>query len=968
MSAASRESPRSTASWPLIRDWIAIAKPATDASVTPSAFGRVPLRLTVAITLHLSFLIPHTDAQPSAFRRSTGYATVTATTTASASTCSDAVILGPSCANHSFSRQDVQVAHATQLNATEQDTLVKQIGLALLRTAPRDWQRITAHYRTVGRYHELEGEVTLADGGQQEWVATQDIATLFNRLRAGMYREERGTWFNAHYSLDAPASYNLEYDREEPQWRQLPPPQAYADELRMFPRTDENIPDWLMDRLSGVGPETAGPHFRFARIFDGTNQVGRPVIERQELNVAEQDHVLSYLGGAPVVLPGRGYDIDRLAPNPEARVPVAFHSDGTWIWPAAVNYYLQEYGIAPEAELVEHIRNNRYQVPRVPDEQRAAAHDYLTHGDGGQPPDPRGAVPGHGAPPGAVPGAAPGMAPGVAPGMATGMATTPSTHAPAGAPMDPPWRRTPENGAGPPPDALEETQVWHTPADLGAPPPDATELTEVWQAPADLTGQPEAPADDVDAEVAEGAESDALSDAEAAVDVEHGEAPPFDEPQFDRPGYDDVRAEEAGFDEPWFDDRRFDDHEDSRPAEPPHPDPAALTSTSTQYFDPRDAADDDGFEDYDVDRVDRVGDAEGIEGFGDVGGEDAIADDVADHAYADEPAITRMRTMLRDLDVPASHYRIGEPATHGWSIEYVEQGWRVGWYDDTLTNPSVFGDAEDAAAFMLGKLLLEPARTETSAVDVHGAGDPDRDVPGHGDGVDVTDEQPGANGTHRDVGDALSAPPSGVASSAPQPTMVTRPVGSAGVPAMAQSPADAPPSSAPVSSGASQPTTVTPPASPDAASTTFQPPASRQGTPPSGTPAGAADASSGGAPSQPGNWPIQPLPGEPPLTLFRGKQMEDLPIGSEIDRFGHPDGNLTYAAGTPFEERSLVPEWVNRPYHVYRVQRPIETLAGDAIPWFSQPGGGTAYILPAAIEDLVADGVLVELDPGEPPA
>ncbi len=96
--------------------------------------------------------------------------------------------------------------------------------------------------------------------------------------------------------------------------------------------------------------------------------------------------------------------------------------------------------------------------------------------------------------------------------------------------------------------------------------------------------------------------------------------------------------------------------------------------------------------------------------------------------------------------------------------------------------------------------------------------------------------------------------------------------------------------------------------------------------------------------------------------------MEELPIGSEIDRFGHPDGNLTYAAGTPFEERSLVPEWVNRPYHVYRVQRPIEALSGHAIPWFSQPGGGTAYVLPAAIEDLVADGVLVELDPGEPPA
>src|SRR5690606_19196282 len=114
-------------------------------------------------------------------------------------------------------------------------------------------------------------------------------------------------------------------------------------------------------------------------------------------------------------------------------------------------------------------------------------------------------------------------------------------------------------------------------------------------------------------------------------------------------------------------------------------------------------------------------------------------------------------------------------------------------------------------------------------------------------------------------------------------------------------------------------------------------------------------------------WPIQPLPGEPPLTLFRGKEMRTLPAGSELDRFGGANGNLTYAAGTPFEERSLVPEWVNRPYHVYRVQRPLEALAGVAIPWFNQPGGGAAYMLPASIEELLADGDLIELDPGEPP-
>jgi hypothetical protein len=116
-----------------------------------------------------------------------------------------------------------------------------------------------------------------------------------------------------------------------------------------------------------------------------------------------------------------------------------------------------------------------------------------------------------------------------------------------------------------------------------------------------------------------------------------------------------------------------------------------------------------------------------------------------------------------------------------------------------------------------------------------------------------------------------------------------------------------------------------------------------------------------------GEWPIQPLLGEPPLTLFRGKTIVELASGTEIDRFGQSNGNLTYAAGTPFPFRSLVPEWVNNPYHTYRVAQSIKVLTGLAIPWFNQPGGGCAYILDRSIADLLESGHLVELRDREPP-
>jgi hypothetical protein len=106
--------------------------------------------------------------------------------------------------------------------------------------------------------------------------------------------------------------------------------------------------------------------------------------------------------------------------------------------------------------------------------------------------------------------------------------------------------------------------------------------------------------------------------------------------------------------------------------------------------------------------------------------------------------------------------------------------------------------------------------------------------------------------------------------------------------------------------------------------------------------------------------PIEPLPGEPPLTLFRDTTRTELRVGTRIDRYGDPSGNVVYTAGTPFSARSLPADWATRPYHVYEVTRRLPALTGTAIPWFEQPGGGTAHVLPAAIDRLLVDRYLQE--------
>jgi hypothetical protein len=58
--------------------------------------------------------------------------------------------------------------------------------------------------------------------------------------------------------------------------------------------------------------------------------------------------------GAPLPGPG-GYLPDLVEPGRGAVVPAGHRTDGRWVWPEALRYYLTEYGVAPPRELVDHL-------------------------------------------------------------------------------------------------------------------------------------------------------------------------------------------------------------------------------------------------------------------------------------------------------------------------------------------------------------------------------------------------------------------------------------------------------------------------------------------------------------------------------------------------------------------------------------------------------------------------------------
>ncbi|MDG4791750.1 glycohydrolase toxin TNT-related protein [Micromonospora sp. WMMD1102] len=534
--------------------------------------------------------------------------------------------------------RDPRPRHPTPLGLEDQRNLQRQIADLLVIRAPADRDQIRVMYRAAGNHEEMVGHILGIDGQLREWEPPRELPEYYRQLRAGMHKHGVGAWSGASTVVEYPIKTSINYlFDEDPRWRQPPPRTAVLDELEMFPRKPEHVPSWMKTVLPNAERVAeVADRFRRGRIFDHRDAGGRPVVDRPPVPEADVQRVLEYLNTAHVIMGGRGFDPDVYDPNSARDVPSAFHTDGTWIWPASVPHYLAKHGVPPEPDLVAHIRANGFAPPQLDQATKNAAYIALT---------------------GEVPAAPPRQAPVATPAEVAGA----QRQAPATAP----------------------TQVAAQP------------------------GQ------------ASSAASTDLSDRE--------------------------RRTLAVIDQ----------------------------------------------------RVSEMG------------------------------------------AVPAA-YRLLDSAEGATCLERVGDEWQVADYErGRPRNPRRFTQLWEAGAYLLGTLTIHPSRLR-------------------------------AGGRERNTPQTLN------------------------------------------------------------------------------------------------DWPIQPLPGEPPLTLLAQKRIAVLMPGREIVRYGPPTGNLTFAAGTPFSAMSLRSEREQQGPSRYRVLRELRTLSGEAVPWHGQPGGGTAYLLTGSVEQHLANGSLAELT-GEAP-
>jgi hypothetical protein len=107
------------------------------------------------------------------------------------------------------------------------------------------------------------------------------------------------------------------------------------------------------------------------------------------------------------------------------------------------------------------------------------------------------------------------------------------------------------------------------------------------------------------------------------------------------------------------------------------------------------------------------------------------------------------------------------------------------------------------------------------------------------------------------------------------------------------------------------------------------------------------------------------LAGQDPVSrwIFRSDDRHPVVLerGTVIDRFGDPNGRYLSPAGTPFDDRAIPGDSLDKGYHRYEVVREIPAWMGGIAPAMGFPGGGIQYLSPHSVEDLVLAGYLKEI-------
>ena len=108
---------------------------------------------------------------------------------------------------------------------------------------------------------------------------------------------------------------------------------------------------------------------------------GRPRLDPDLTRTDDQGlitRVAGYLNGGVAVLRAPALMDDHLDETRRACVPMVYLTDGEWVWSGEHRYYLQRYGILPEADFLRQMESHDYRPPAVTQTGQRSALELLT--------------------------------------------------------------------------------------------------------------------------------------------------------------------------------------------------------------------------------------------------------------------------------------------------------------------------------------------------------------------------------------------------------------------------------------------------------------------------------------------------------------------------------------------------------------------------------------------------------------
>lgn len=140
------------------------------------------------------------------------------------------------------------------LNSGQVTELLRDLSTQLIHELPADWNQLFITYRSVGTYAELDSQLLTVLGQSRPWTPPAGTSQFFADLRRDMHTNGGEIWTSAKYHLPDTCRFDIAYDWDaEPDWEVAPPARFFQEEVDMFPRQEQNIPQWIRRRLPESG-------------------------------------------------------------------------------------------------------------------------------------------------------------------------------------------------------------------------------------------------------------------------------------------------------------------------------------------------------------------------------------------------------------------------------------------------------------------------------------------------------------------------------------------------------------------------------------------------------------------------------------------------------------------------------------------------------------------------------------------